>query len=545
MTGLGAALRVGLSITWRHRWVFGVPIATALLPAALYVVHLPDVYKAVGSVTVRTVTTDRVAGGPAQETRPEQILATARDRLLAAPNVEAIVPLLYPGANPRDAAAIAKTRARVSYDQVGESTGFNASIEDKGPARAAAAVNKLLETFIDNEREAQLTLARSKLAFAENQLAEATAKFDTVRGQLDDFGRAHQGAMPSDRETVAGELSRIDTEVRDLESRAASSRRLMNEYELLLRRPVGSTTPSTAGSQMTAEEFQLQTALSAQQQALDKAKLNLAELRTKYQDKWPALVAAKGEVEQLTLTVVDTTRRFEEAHRRAETNASARRTNENQGAVEFYAKSRKEEADAEQKFLADAELRRREKDALQKRLFDIPVTERALVTVKQELENAQRWLGVRDQSVQAARQQVDALSQPDLASTLLGFRIESPARPPSPDNPSGPARTRWLAMAVALGAAFGYGLVFLRQRFDEGVIEHPSDLASLLPGALVVAVPLYAEGRVRPEGRRVSLFDWLCGSWVLVLFTSTVLVLAWHKGWFEVPSWFRPWLGSQ
>lgn len=545
MTGIGAALRAGLSIAWRNRWVFGVPIATALLPAALYVVHLADVYKAIGSVTVRSVTTDRVAGGGAQETRPEQVLATARDRLLAAQNVEAIVPLLYPGANAKDSNVIMKTRARVSYDQVGESTGFNASIEDRGPARAAAAVNKLLETFIDNERAAQLEIAKSKLDFAEKQLAEATAKFDAVRTQLDDFGRAHAGVMPADRETVAGELSRIDTEVRDLESRAASSRRLMNEYELLLRRPASQPVSTTAGTQMSAEEFQLQTALSAQQQALDKAKQNLADLRTRYQDKWPAVVAAKGEVEQLTSTVADTTKRFDDAHQRAEKNASTRRTNENQGAVEFYGKSRKEEADAEQKFLADAEKRRKEKDALQKRLFDIPVTERALVTVKQDLDNAQRWLGVRDQSVQSARQQVDALSQPELASTLLGFRIESTARPPAPDNPSGPQRMRWLAMALAVGAAFGYGLLFLRKRFDEGVIENPSDLAVLLPGALVVAVPLYGEGGSTADGNRIRGLDWLCGAWVLAAGGAAVLVLAWHKGWLEVPDWFRPWLGAK
>jgi hypothetical protein len=172
------------------------------------------------------------------------------------------------------------------------------------------------------------------------------------------------------------------------------------------------------------------------------------------------------------------------------------------------------------------------------------VTERALVTVKQELENAQRWLGVRDQAVQSARQQVDALSQPELAATLLGFRIESPARPPSPDNPSGPARSRWLAMAAAVGAAFAYGLVFLRKRFDEGVIDQPSDLADLLPGALVVAVPLYGEGRVAPEGRRVRAHDLVCGAWVLACGVATVCVLAWHKGWLDVPAWFRPWLGA-
>ena len=247
----------------------------------------------------------------------------------------------------------------------------------------------------------------------------------------------------------------------------------------------------------------------------------------------------------LASTVSETTRRFDEAHQRAEKNASARRTNENQGAVEFYARSRKEEADAEQRFLLSAESRRREKDALQKRLFDIPATERALVTIRQDLDNAQRWLGVRDQSVQAARQQVDALSRPELASTLLGFRIESAARPPSPDNPSGPARVRWLAMAIAAGAAFGYGLVFLRERFDEGLVETPSDLATLLPGALVVAVPLYGEGRAVGDAPRIRAHDWICGAWAATCLTGVVLVLAWHKGWLDVPAWFRPWLGAR
>jgi succinoglycan biosynthesis transport protein ExoP len=545
VSGIGAALRTGLALAWRRRWAYAVPIVTALLPAALYVVHLPDVYKSTGTVAVRATSATRLAGGPTLDVRPEQILATARDRVFSTPNVEAIVPLVLPTASPKDPAAVAKTRARLSYDQIGEATGFSVSVEDRSPVRAAAIVNRLLEAFLETERSGQLELARSQLDFAEQQLGEATAKFDGARRALDEFGAAHRGVMPQDRETVSAEISRIDAEVRDLEARAASSRRLMNEYELLLRRPQTAPVSTTPGMQMSAEEFQLQTQLVAEQQASEKAKENLATLAQKYQPKWPAVIAAKDEVARLEAKVAETTRRLEEAHRRAEANASTRRTTENQGATEFYQRARDQEAAAEQRHLADAERRRGEKDALQKRLFEIPVTERALVTVKQELENAQRWLGIRDQSVQNARQQVDALSQPELAPGLIGFRIESPARAPSPDNPSGPSRARWLALAIVAGCGVGWALGFLRRRFAEGAVESPSDLADLLPGALVVAVPLYDEGRATPTTRRVTRLDAICGTWVLLLGAATVLVIAWHKTWLDVPAWFRPWLPNR
>ena len=181
MSGLSALVRKVVAAAFERRWIFAVPVATLLAPAALYVVRLPDTYTARTGISVRQVNAERVgvALPTMQDFRPEQILATARDRVLQAPNVAAMVPVLWPKGNPKDDWTIEQARARVMYDQAGD-TRFSLSIVDTSPARAAEAVNTLVDAFIENERSARVAVVERRRDFLEAEAKKAREAFDAV-----------------------------------------------------------------------------------------------------------------------------------------------------------------------------------------------------------------------------------------------------------------------------------------------------------------------------------------------------------------------------
>jgi hypothetical protein len=122
---------------------------------------------------------------------------------------------------------------------------------------------------------------------------------------------------------------------------------------------------------------------------------------------------------------------------------------------------------------------------------------------------------------------------------VTGYRVDEEAVPPA--LPSGPARVRVVATAAAIGAALGWLLLVLRRRVEGTEVDAAEDLVDLLPGALVVDVPLLDD----PSRRRVHVVrEALTAGWVGVCLLGTVFAFAAYKGWIATPEWFRPWIGS-
>jgi hypothetical protein len=199
LSGLSALVRKIAAAAFERRWIFAVPVATLLAPAALYVVRLPDTYTARAGISVRQVNAERVgvALPTMQDFRPEQILATARDRVLQAPNVAAMVPVLWPKGNPKDDWTVEQARGRVMYDQAGD-TRFSLSIVDTSPARAAEAVNTLVDAFIENERSARLVVVERR---------------DFLRPRRS--GRATRSTWSSEKDAFAAHPTPCRTSARD------------------------------------------------------------------------------------------------------------------------------------------------------------------------------------------------------------------------------------------------------------------------------------------------------------------------------------------
>lgn len=541
MSGLSALVRKVAAAAFERRWIFAVPVATLLAPAALYVVRLPDTYTARAGISVRQVNAERVgvALPTMQDFRPEQILATARDRVLQAPNVAAMVAVLWPKGNPKDDWTIEQARARVMYDQAGDAR-FSLSIVDTSPARAAEAVNTLVDAFIENERSARVAVVERRRDFLEAEAKKAREAFDAVLAEKDAFRRAHPDTMPDQRETITSDLHRIEQEMRERENDAQRNRLMVPEVDKWMKSAVPAAGTDGARSGLSADEQMAQLKLTSAQSALDQASRQLAELRVKYTDSYDRVQLALAQVQLLEVQVTRAKDELDAAKKRADADTSSRRRADNQ---ELMASMRtfRDSLVAEEKAARAAvdELRARAAD-LSRRLGEIPATADALRKLQTALEGADQSRLRAEEAARNARVAADFYRNADPAETV-GFAVESRAIPPV--SPSGPSRTRWLATAVALGLGIGYGLHVLRRRYvDEDVVADADDLSDLVPGALVVSVPMLGAGPTRRQGAWVDL---VCGAWVVLCVGIAGFALGCHRGWIETPSWFRPFVAGK
>ncbi len=536
MNALLAASRRLAGILWENRWTIGVPVATLLLPATIYAVRLPEVYKASAIVLIKNVGAGQT-GGPlpvARELGTEHTLSTARDRLLSNANAAAVVPILFPGASPADRKWINGVQARVEYDQVGEAA-FRVGIEDTSPQRSADAVNRLLDAFLENERNVLLEDAEQRAAFHERELAEARSRFNALQAEVEAFRTAHQGTMPDQKESVSSELRSIEAETRDREAQAASARRLSQEYEKLLKQ----APQEIRGAQrsQSAEEEQLGLQLKGAQQSLDTATKELAEAQQRYTAKHPTVVQLQRVADDLRAKVDRTSAELDGARKRADSDASLRRRADQQSFLDAMERLRASVTEDEARATKAADELRQRGARLQAQLSAMPATETAFVPLKHGIEQSSKTLEALIKVAGSARQVAGAF-RGDVRD-LTDFQIQERAVPPV--SPWGPKRWKYLLTAVGMGLLISYGLVLLRSRYEEGTVASPDDLAALLPGALVVSVPLLGEGRRR---WRLHLGQFALGAWVLFCVGTSAYALAARKGLVTPPGFLRSLLGG-
>jgi uncharacterized protein involved in exopolysaccharide biosynthesis len=537
VSALTAPFRRASRAVWARRWTFGVPVATLLLPATVYAVRQPDVFEAKAFVTLRSVRPENVGAGGAlpqkSETRLEHVVTSARNRLLTHGNAAAVAPVLYPD-RPLDGAAVNAVKGRVDFDQVGEGA-FTVSITDRDASRAARAVNALLDAFLESERRELLVPARRRAEFMERELEKAQAAFADARERYEEFRALHPDSMPDQKDAVVERLRRLESAARDRETQAATSARLAQEYERLLRQ---SPQQDRSARVATAEEVQLDLQLRGAQTALDQARTEVASARTKYTERHPTLQQLVGEAAALEEAVARTRKDLEAARARGDAAAAERRTVEGRDWIESLERMRLQSVEDQRSAAAEARAARDEMERLQARLAEMPAVEAQLRPLRVAYDEAAKVREDRDRDARYARSAVDYYATTD-AADFTGFDVKE--RAVVPFQPSGPQRWRFLAAAVALGSLAGYLVVALQRRSREGLVLSPDDVESLVPSALVVSVPLLEAPRAR---RRHALRDVALGAYVVLLVSVAALALAARKGAVPVPEWARHVLGS-
>jgi uncharacterized protein involved in exopolysaccharide biosynthesis len=525
---------------WQHRWLFAVPVATLVLPATVYAVRLPDTYRARAVVYVRPLDATQAGAGLPQEraAQAHEMVQSSRDRLLTAVNAAAIVPVLAPHADPKDPLAVTEAQERVLWDRAGDSA-FAVSLEDTNPERAAKAVNTLLASFQEQERAHRLAQAEGLLRSHEAGLQVVQREHQQALAALDGLRAQHEDALPEQETLVTQELAQLRSEILWQEQAAQHAReraRLLGEQIARL------AAPPTAGRdsrRASAEEEKLSGQLAEQQRAADGVRKRLVEERTHRTEKHPEVQALQRQLAVLEADVRATVASLDAARRASQERDVQAQAAQARASVGELGQLRQVAVGEEAQLQATAAQLREQTKTLQARLVRMADVKPLLQKQERAVESAVERVRIRETAHANQRVLVEHLRSAD-PNEVTGYRVDEPALAPA--RPTGPSRMRYLAAAVGLGLLIGYGLLALRRRYADQPVDAPFDLGDLLPGTLVVTVPLLgASGLPR---RRFAWGDLVLGLWVLAALGGTVLVVAARKGMLEGPAWLLALVGK-
>ncbi len=539
-----AAIGRGLGLAWSHRWLFAVPVATLLLPVTIYAIRLPDTYQAAAVVRATEYSSgDTARDLPGQRSgQVYQTAATARDRLYSSEVLRAVVPVLWPDADPKDYRIVEDLSKIVEYDRLTDFS-FEVAITDTDPETAKTAVNTLVKAFLEEERKGPLRRAETQKKFFEGEAGKAKTVFLEIAGKLDTFRTENAATLPEAKDAIDQELATVRTELL-LQKQLATSAQRRVEFltEQLTRR--GMEDPGSVARPTTADEKQLELQLGNEQAAINDARKRLAEARRRWTEKHPNVRGIQTELNELKSNAKATVTALKAAREAADKRAADAHKRRAQGPLATL-RSMRTEAQAEAQRANEQVIAFTTKmGELQVRVARIPATKVLLDPLLLQKGEAQKRLDALEKEARKAAEDANFLRESDVTD-VTEFDVDRWAV--APTEPTGPRRMRYFFTAIAAGLLIGYGLIVLRRRFEESTVQDADDLASLLPGAMIVNIPMLPDGRGGTAGGAVAAHaarELVLTAWVVGCVGLSVLAIAVHRGLIEAPAWLSGLFGG-
>jgi hypothetical protein len=387
-------------------------------------------------------------------------------------------------------------------------------------------VNLLVETFLEGERRDPLERAESNAAHFRKEAEAAAALSAQAAAAYESFRAENAETLPDKKDALAAQLAGLLAQRSDLQGRVARYGERVMELEQELTRP-----PSETGSRQPGARVQrLTKQLTDQQEALSQAERRLAVVRSQFTDEHPAVMRAIEQVEVLKRPLNATEAALDEARREDEAQWQAERASR----LSAWEQQQRRRIVGEKASLARAaeDLERVVADIsrVEGFLARVPDTAQAVVPLRQTLDQAEKMRLEKERLASEAASIAAYMGTQD-PGRVTPYRIAQRAVPPA--EPSGPRRKAWLLTAMGLGLLIGYGLLVVQRRFSEPTVSTVQELAGLLPGCLVVAVPAlpeHAGGRGRLPWKDLAL-----GGWVMLCLGVCVLAVLHHRGLIEAP----------
>jgi polysaccharide chain length determinant protein (PEP-CTERM system associated) len=179
-------------------------------------------------------------------------------------------------------------------DDGAPSPGFTVAVEADRPDVAQALCASLTSMFIDENVRRREQQTRATMEFLTGQIDDAKAKLDQEDAKLAAFQAAHPGSLPNDEQSNLGILAGLSSEMAAMTSDITHAQQDKSLAESMLQQQIATQrtvetgkNPQTLGEQLSA----LQT--------------ELANLQSKYTDRYPDVVKVKGEIAELQKKLAD------------------------------------------------------------------------------------------------------------------------------------------------------------------------------------------------------------------------------------------------
>jgi polysaccharide chain length determinant protein (PEP-CTERM system associated) len=281
---------------WNRRKWLAIPVAVAAFTAvASIVVFLPDVYRSTVTVLVESQQVPQDFVKSIVTSVAERRVQTITQSILARERLDDLIKRfgLYESlqGTATHEEIIDRMRADISVDVKTEQRGselatfaFNISYTCDDPEKAATIANTLAAQFIAEDLRSRERQAGGTAEFLRGQLDEIKKKLDAQEIEVSQFKERHMGELPEQSDANLTTLERLNTELMLNSEKQIRVR----EQRAILNRQLGSmsSTSNTARPDAVAER-------------IAKLSAELSDLRRRYSDKYPDVIALRQEIARL------------------------------------------------------------------------------------------------------------------------------------------------------------------------------------------------------------------------------------------------------
>ena len=299
-----------LRAVWtRRKWLALLAFAAPLAIGLTVVAALPSVYRATVTVLVIRQEIPEKLVSTTVTSAVETRLKTISQEILSRPRLEALRERfgLYADLQKRIPAdkVIERMRSDIhleikGMDTRGESqapVAFTLSYQGTAAKTVADVANTLASYYIEENVKARGLQASGTAEFLRVQLEQTKQRLDLQERNVSEFKRRHLGELPQQMEANLATLERLQMQLRlnaDGQTRAQERRSFLSAQ----LSETGSLSFAVSGSGAAGAPESGPARLARLQQAL-------AELRSRYSDKYPDVLQTQSEIAALTRELAD------------------------------------------------------------------------------------------------------------------------------------------------------------------------------------------------------------------------------------------------
>jgi polysaccharide chain length determinant protein (PEP-CTERM system associated) len=518
-----------LAQVWgRRKWIAiltFLPLATAVVSV---VAALPNLYQSSALVLVERQQVPEEFVRSTVTSAIETRLQTINQEILSRSRLEQLISRfgLYPDLRRRVSPeeVIEAMRRDIQLELRGaeqrgnerSTIAFSLSYRGSDAQTVAQVTNTLASFYIEENLKVRERQAAGTADFLKIQLDQVKAKLDQQEKQVGEFKKSHVGELPQEMEVNLATLERLNTQLRlngDNQVRALERRDALLRQIAELTQPAKGATTGDAGGPGTGAAATA--AMGAAPYVLPPAPPNpiaarlarlqqeLAELKTRFSDKYPDVIRLKAEIADTEKELAD--ERVREAAENPATGAPMARpgaTTPAQGpspleAYLFRTHQAVAEVESELKVLKAEETRLHSAiQGYQQRVQDTPLRE------QQYKELARDYDSTRELYASLLKRLAESQIAESMEQRQKGeqFRVIDPALPS--DKPIAPDRVRLLGVGLALALGAAFGLVLLAEHLDTG-FHTVDDLRGFTTVPILASIPrIVTSGDTRRSRRR-------------------------------------------
>jgi succinoglycan biosynthesis transport protein ExoP len=362
----------------------------------------------------------------------------------------------------------------------GEFVTFKIHYSADTPELAQQVNSELTSLFINENVKAQRQLSENTTAFLESELADARAKMEEQENEVSMFKAKHAGNLPGQLQSNVQILAGLQAQLASTQHALDTSKQQKIYLESLLQQY--QSAQASLGGNSTVISTQL---LDKELQDL---RLRIQDLRTRYTDTHPDIVALKDKIAK-TEALRKQTEAEITSNQRSGKSANAISYSAAEGMergaptaimqLQSQLKANQLEIQNEQQHAKELES---QTAAYQARLNLTPETEQELAGVSRGYDEARfNYNSLLQKQTQS--QLATSLGQQQQGQQ---FHIIDP--PKLPDKPSAPNRFLISLMGLALGSVLGLGLATFLELTDVR-FRQENDLEGILPARMLVGIP--------------------------------------------------------